>query len=182
MAIYGKPKLVPSTLPNRIYLLASLAGLLCGCAGYKLGPTNGERAGTHSVQINPFLNKTTEPRLSASVTSSLRKSVQQDGTYRLETDDHADIIVTGTVTEYERSHISFEPRDIITPRDYHIVMRAQVKATERATGKVLLNREVVGRTTVRVGSDLPSAERQVIPLMADDLARRATALLVDGTW
>jgi hypothetical protein len=157
--------------------------LLCsGCAGYKLGPTNGVEAGAHSVQVVPFVNKTMEPRLGASVTSSLRKSVQQDGTYRLETDDSADIIVTGTVIEYERSHISFQPNDIITPRDYRLVMRAQVKATERATGKVLMNREVVGRTTVRVGSDLTSAERQAIPLMADDLARRATAFLVDGTW
>lgn len=159
-----------------------LAASLCGCAGYKLGPTNGVQAGVHSVQVTPFLNRTTEPRLSASVTSSLRKSVQQDGTYRLETGDSADIIVTGAVIEYERSHISFQPNDIITPRDYRIVMRAQVKATERATGRVLLDREVVGRTVVRVGSDLPSAERQAIPMMADDLARRATALLVDGTW
>jgi hypothetical protein len=108
--------------------------------------------------------------------------VQQDGTYRLATDDTGDIIVTGAVIEYERSHISFQPDDIITPRDYRIVMRAQIKATERATGKVLLNREVAGRTTVRVGADFTSAERQAIPLMADDLARRATAMLVDGTW
>jgi hypothetical protein len=35
---------------------------------------------------------------------------------------------------------------------------------------------------VRVGNDLTSAERQALPLAADDLARSITALLADGTW
>jgi hypothetical protein len=33
-----------------------------------------------------------------------------------------------------------------------------------------------------VGDDLPSAERQSMPLAATDLARRITALLADGSW
>ena len=40
----------------------------------------------------------------------------------------------------------------------------------------------VGRTTLRVGSDLTSSERQAIPLAAEDLARHVTSLLVDGEW
>jgi len=67
-------------------------------------------------------------------------------------------------------------------RDYQVTLMVKVTATERATGKVVLDREVSGRTTVRVGSDLPSAERQALPLLADDLARNATTLLVEGTW
>src|ERR1043165_2687288 len=35
---------------------------LTGCAGYHLGPTNGVRAGERSVQVNPFVNQTIEPR------------------------------------------------------------------------------------------------------------------------
>jgi hypothetical protein len=37
-------------------------------------------------------------------------------------------------------------------------------------------------TLIRVGSDLTSAERQALPLLAADLARNITALLADGTW
>ena len=46
----------------------------------------------------------------------------------------------------------------------------------------MFDREVTGRTTVRVGPDLASADRQALPLLADDFARKATALLVEGTW
>ena len=40
----------------------------------------------------------------------------------------------------------------------------------------------IGRTTIRVGNDLTSAERQAVPLAAEDLARSITSLLVDGEW
>lgn len=167
-------------------LLSLAAGLLLcggfGCAGYKLGPSNGQRAGAQSVQVTPFVNQTIEPRLTAAVTSSMRKRLQQDGTFRLDTGAQADIVVSGTIIEFERSQISLEPSDVITPRDYRLTMKAHVRAVDRGTGRVLLNTDVLGRTNVRVGSDLNSAERQAIPLMADDLARRATSLLVDGAW
>jgi hypothetical protein len=59
---------------------------------------------------------------------------------------------------------------------------ARIIARERAGGKVLVDREVTGYTTVRVGPDLPSAERQSVPLIADDLGRRVVSLLSEGSW
>jgi hypothetical protein len=41
---------------------------------------------------------------------------------------------------------------------------------------------VTGYTLLRVGSDLTSAERQALPLLAADFARQVTALLADGSW
>jgi len=58
----------------------------------------------------------------------------------------------------------------------------QVTARDAVSGKVLVDRRVTGYTLVRAGADLTSAERQALPLLAEDLARRVTALLVDGSW
>lgn len=168
-------------LPSSFLLCAALLAL-SGCAGYQLGPTNGLQAGERSIQINPFANQTTEPRLVAPVTTSIRKQLQQDGTYRLNTSNEGDIIVSGNILEYDRSSLSFQPRDILTPRDYRISIVAHVTARERHTGKTILDRRVLGHTTVRIGADLNSAERQAIPLLAEDLARNVTSLLVDGQW
>jgi hypothetical protein len=41
---------------------------------------------------------------------------------------------------------------------------------------------VQGRTYIRAGNDLASTEREAIPNLADDLARNAVSLLVDGAW
>lgn len=161
-------------------LLASL--FLTGCAGYQLGPTNGTRAGERSIEVQFFQNQTGEPRLIEAVTQSLRKTLQQDGTYKLDTRGESDVIVTGTLLKYDRSGVTFQPSDIRTVRDYNVTLTARIVALERATGKVLLDRKIFGRSTLRAGSDLASAERQTLPNLAEDLARNITTYLVDGTW
>ncbi len=166
-------------LPLSCVLAGSLAG---GCAGYKLGPTGGRVAGSQSIQVNFFQNQTREPRVIEAVATALRRDLQQDGTYRLNTHNEGDVVVTGTITKFEREAISFQPNDVLTARDYVIRMTARITARERGSGKVLLDRDVVGSTTVRVGVDLPEAERQAIPIIAEDLAQRTTSLLVDGMW
>ena len=159
-----------------------LAGCVAGCAGYKLGPTLGTPAGSRSIEIHLFQNRTLEPRLIEAVGSALRKNVQQDGTYRLDTHGDGDIVVDGVITTFQRTGVSYQPADVLTVRDYELRMAAKITARERATGKILLDREVIGRLTVRVGNDLASAERQAIPILADRLAQNATSLLVDGSW
>jgi hypothetical protein len=162
--------------------LVILSLLGAGCGGYKLGPTSGIAAGSRSIQVNFFQNKTLEPRLVESINNALRKNLQQEGTYRLATDNNGDIIVNGTITDFKRSAVGFQPADILTVRDYLIFLTVHVRATERLTGKVVLDRESYGRTTIRVGADLASAEREAVPMLADDLAKRVTSMLVDGAW
>jgi hypothetical protein len=159
-----------------------LLGMFCGCAGYKMGPTNGQPAGAKSIQVNLFQNQTIEPRLIEALGFALRKQLQQDGTYRLATQDDGDVVVNGTIVRFERSALSYQPADILTVRDYSLQIIAHVVAKERGTGKVVLDREITGRTTIRTGANLSSAERQAIPMIAEDFARIATALLVDGQW
>jgi hypothetical protein len=164
-------------------VLASLlaASVLSGCA-YSLGPTNGQVAGGKSIQINPLVNQALEPRLTEAVTTSIRKNIQRDGTFKLDTKNESDVVLNGTILRYDRTEVSFQPRDVITPRDYRVSIVARIIARERAGGKVLVDREVTGYTTVRVGPDLSSAERQAVPLIADDLARRVVSLLAEGVW
>jgi len=120
--------------------------------------------------------------LVSAVNHALRKQLQQDATYRLNTRDDADVVITGKILQFNRTPISFVSTDVITARDYDILIAVQVIATERSTGKILMDREVSGRTTLRIGSDLASAERQAVPQVATDLARNATSFLVDGDW
>ena len=166
----------------RSLIISVLAAALCGCAGYRLGPTNGDVAGSRSISVEPFKNDTVEPRVTDYVSLELRKRLQQDGTFRLETQGDGDIMLRGHITKFDRSELAFQPTDVVTPQDYTLIMVAEVTAVERSTGKTNLNRLITGRTTIRVGSDLASAERQAIPLLAEDLARNAIATLADGSW
>jgi hypothetical protein len=167
---------------SRWICLALAAGLWTGCAGYRLGPTNDQTAGARSVQVSPIVNQSLEPRLSEAVTAALRKEVQRDATFRLATRNDGDILVTGVITLFERRVLSLLPDDVLTVQDYRVTLTAQITATERLSGRVLLNQPVTGQTLLRVGTDLVSAERQALPLLANDLAKNVVALIAEGAW
>lgn len=166
----------------RSLLLAILAAALAGCAGYHLGPLTGEPAGSRSVEIRPFANRTIEPRLIEALSLQLRKAVQRDGTFRLETQGHGDIVMSGEIFRFDRNELAYQPHDAITPRDYYLTLSAHVTAIDLNTGKTNFSRVVTGRTTIRIGNDLSSVERQAIPLLAEDLARNAISQLADAPW
>ena len=166
----------------RMFFASFLALALSSCAGYRVGPSNGERAGEKSVQVVPFTNQTTEPRLGDDATAALRKEIQRDATFRLASNEPGDIVVNGEITGFFRSGVNFQPSDVITASDYRLIIAARITARNRATGKVLLDKTMTGNATVRVGNDLPSAERQARPLLATDLAQKITSLIADGTW
>ena len=156
--------------------------MLVGCAGYRVGPVDGVPAGSRAVTVRPFRNDTFEPRLTEAIDFALRRRLQQDGTYRLDTQNDGDIVVTGVITQLHREALAFDPKDVVTPVDYEMRLAATVTATERATGKQVFQKEFIGRTTIRATANRDLAERQSQPNSAEDLARNITSALTEGSW
>ncbi len=161
--------------------MCALACLGAGCAGYHLGPVKPDVvAGAQTIEIVPFNNQTLEPRLGDAVTQALREQLQTDGTYRMATTEPGDVVVTGVINGYHRSGVSFLTTDVTTAQSYSITVTAHVIARERDSGKLLLDKNVSGETLVQTGSDLTDAERQSLPLLAEDLSRNIAELLTEG--
>lgn len=163
-------------------LLCLAVLMLTGCAGYRVGPTDGDVAGARSIELLPFHNQTLEPRLGDAVNQSLRERMQTDGTFRLATRGDADVVVTGDITRYYRVGLSYLNIDVATTENYRIGVIAHVVARSSTSGKVLLEKNISGFTLVNVGTDFASAERQSLGLLADDLARNVTVALTEGSW
>jgi len=166
----------------KFFLPGLLAVTLAGCASYRLGPTNGAIAGEKSVTVLPFNNQTLQPRLGSALTQSLRERLQIDGTFRLATQGDGDVVVSGVIRNYQREALGFLSTDATTPENYRVGVIVHVTVRERASGKLLLEKDVKGHTLVHIGSDLASAEMQSLPLLAEDLARNITELLAEGAW
>lgn len=167
---------------SKIFAVCVAAPLLAGCAAYQFGPVNGAVAGEKSIEVLPFNNQTLQPRLGDAVSQALRERLQTDATYHLATHGSGDVVVTGVITSYHREGLSYLNNDVTTTENYRINVTAHVVAREAATGKVLLDKNVKGYTLVHVGTDLADAERQAMPLLAEDLAQNITELLTEGSW
>jgi hypothetical protein len=156
--------------------------LLSGCAGYHLGPVNGTTAGEKSIEIFPFNNQTLQPRLGDAVTQALRERIQTDGTFHLVSRGGSDVVLTGTLKRYYREGLSFLNTDVATAVNYRVGLVAHVVARESGSAKVVLEKDITGFTLLNVGTDLGSADRQALSLLADDLARNITLDLTEGAW
>lgn len=93
-----------------------------------------------------------------------------------------DIVLTGIISDYRRTELTSSKGDLLSVQDYRVILTAQVTARERGSDKVIFSKPVSGFTLVRVANDLVGAERQSLPLLAQDLARNIVALLAEGSW
>jgi hypothetical protein len=168
--------------PLKIFLAGLAAVTLAGCASYHLGAVNGTEAGEKSIEVQPFNNQTLNPRLGDALTQSLRERLQTDATYHLATHGPGDIIVSGVIRQYTRLGLGYLTTDAATPENYRVDVVAHITARDRLSGHLILDQDVKGHTFVHIGSDLASAERQALPLLAQDLAQNITEMLAEGTW
>ena len=166
----------------KIFLPCLAALALAGCAAYHLGPVNGAVAGGKSIEVQPFNNQTLQPRLGDALTQALRERLQTDATYQLATRGPGDIVVTGVIRQYIRQGLGYLSTDVATPDNYRVEILAHVTARDRESGKLILDKDIKGHTFVHIGADLASAERQALPLLAEDLAQNIAENLTEGTW
>ena len=164
-----------------IFPLAA-AAMLAGCAGYHLGAVNGLPAGAKTIAVRPFDNETLQPRLNDAITQSLRERLQTDATFRLVTRGDPDVVVNGIIRQYVRQGLGYLNTDVATPDNYRVDVVVHVVAVDRRLGKKILEKDIRGHTFVHVGTDLASAERQAMPLLAEDLAQNITEMLTEGAW
>ncbi len=167
---------------RQVFFICATALALCGCVGYRLGPTTSLGTGSKTILVQPFANQTHEPHLTDALVAALRKQIQRNGTYRLTTKGDADVAVTGRIVDYKRTELSYKPTDAVSVLDYRLALTVHVVAREIATGRVILQKEVQSSTLVRLGADLANAERQALPILADTMAKNITDLLADGDW
>jgi hypothetical protein len=161
-------------------LVLQLISLLAtGCAGYHVGPVT--QRNFKSIAVPMFRNRTLRPQLEAQITNAIIKGLQQDGSLRVESEPNADVILDGAIIHYERTTLRSLRSDTRVPREFEITITVRVEAKDRRTGEIVLkSTEVTGKSDVFIGEDQQSAELQVLPLIANDVARKVVSLLVES--
>ena len=163
---------------TRCLLTGFLAVLTSGCAGYHLGPT--QSLPYRSVAVLMCKNKTLNPQLEAQVTNAIIKRFQTDGTLRIESATEADIVITGQITKFHRHELRAVQTDVNAPREYRVTIEVRIEARVRGSGELVFEPALIkGHADTFIGTDLQSADAQVLPLIADDLAKRVVPLLAE---
>jgi hypothetical protein len=162
-------------------IILLVVALLSGCAGYTLGPIPPTfMKGAHKLAVPIFENRTYEPQIQTLVTDTFIKQLQQDGTYEITGLDQADVEVRGTITAVNRTRARSVIGNVLASSQFNLVVTIRLLVVDTRTGLTIGQRDVVGQTTFFVGNDLPTQERQAIPLAAEDAAVQAASYLSEG--
>jgi hypothetical protein len=158
-----------------------LALLLSGCAGYHLGPaTPAYLRQIHSIAVPTFRNATLVPRIETLVTGTVIKQFQQDGTFRIASEDNADASLKGEIIAVGRSPARSVRGNVLATTEFNLSMRVRYTLVGR-DGKTMAGpAEAAGSTSFFVGEDVNTDERQALPLAAEQLAGHLVSQLSEG--
>lgn len=175
-------------MPRSLFALLALALLLLpGCAGYTLGPIKPKRyENIQTVAVSSFTNETLEPRLEVMLANLVIRQIQQDGTYRVTDEAHADAILECKLEQLDRRSARSVVGNVLLAKEYTLTLRGRYLFRRRGTGEQLESRSVAGSTSFFVSgssviaADVNQDERQAVPLAARDLAVRLVAQITEG--
>ena len=155
---------------------------LSGCAGYRVGDISGrDLQGVRSVYVPVVKNVSLEPDLQVLVTNAIIRRFNDDGTLTVNQNSDADSELDLTVTNIDHNPIRSSNSDLLITAEYQLRIEATCTYVNRKLGrKIFENVAVTGSTTFFTQADIPEAERQAIPLAAQDLANNAVKLVTEG--
>jgi len=158
-----------------------LALLLSGCAGYHIGPaTPAYLRQIHSIAVPTFKNLTLIPRVDVLVTGTVIKQFQQDGTFRIATEDNADAILKGEIVGVGRSPARSLRGNVLATTEFSLFLRVRYTLVGRDGKPIAGPGSAAGGTSFFVGEDVSTDERQALPLAAEQLAINLVSQLSEG--
>jgi outer membrane lipopolysaccharide assembly protein LptE/RlpB len=165
-----------------IRLVAAVAAcaFLGGC-GYKLGeirPT--PMRSVRTLAVPTFKNKTYEPRVEVLLADTLIKTLQEDGTYAIVSDDTADAIMYCTLNKLQRRSLRSVQNNVLATAEFGLSLDIAYEVTDRLTGSILKKGRVRGESSFFSSNDLQTTERQAIPVAAKNAAVELTTEVAEG--
>lgn len=161
--------------------LMVLGFLLNGC-GYRLGNVVGENMrDVRTIYLPVVRNKTLEPNIHMIMTNELARRINNDGTFALGPEKGSDAIMEVSIVGVERQSLRRSITDVSDVEEMRITLTCEVTVTNLRRGERVLNKRLVsGSTDFFIQQNQQEAERQAIPLAAEDAAKKIIALIAEG--
>ena len=166
---------------NLRFLFITLAVILtAGCGYHLVGYGSSLPAHIKTIAIPTFKNSSIEPNIHRDATDSIRRAFISDGRLKLTNARRADLIIKGTLINYQLQPVSFSAQDTVD--EYIIRLGTQIEAYDRIKKKILFKQEFNTQWDYRVTSsviDSELAKNTALIEAYNDLADRLVSIIIE---
>jgi len=166
---------------TRRFLSITLAVILtAGCGYHLVGYGSSLPAHIKTIAIPTFKNSSIEPSIHLDATDSIRRAFISDGRLKLIDVKRADLIIKGTLINYQLQPVSFSAQDTVD--EYIIRLGVQIEAYDRIKKRILVKQEFNTQWDYRVTSsviDSESAKNSALIEAYNDLADRLVSIIIE---
>jgi len=152
-----------------VRIVALALALLAGCCGYSthsLLPSH-----LKTVAVPPATNTTTQPGLAEALTDSLTAAFTSDRTLHVTNTEAADLVVTTTVSSYNRTASSYTGDQAVSA--YELSVSAQVDARDQTRNEQFYKGVASARVTYDPNAKTEEqAAAEAIKKLASEIVRQ----------
>ena len=133
-----------------------------------------------TISIPVFKNSSTEPNIHRDATDAIRRAFISDGRLKVVGTSKADLLMRGTLTDYQLRAVSFSAADAV--EEYIVRLGVQVESYDRVKKKIFFKQKFTTQWDYRVTSsvvDSESARFTALKEAYDDLADQLVSTTIE---
>ena len=164
---------------NTLYVLMLV--LLFPSCGYHLdGYGSALPSHIRTIAIPVFKNVSSQPNIHRDATDAIRKKFITDARLKLVGSSTADLLLRGTITDYQLRAVSFSGKDVA--EEYIVRLGVQIETYDQVKKKILLNQKFTTQWDYRATSNIINSESARFAALKeayDDLAAQLIGIIVE---
>ena len=166
-------------LCDALYFL--IVALLLSSCGYHLAGY-GSTLPPHirAISIPVFKNSSSEPNIQRDATDAIRRAFISDGRLKVTDISKADLLMRGTLTNYQLRGVSFSSED--SAEEYIVRLGIQVEAYDRIKKRIVFSQKFTTQWDYRSTSSVVDSESEKYTALKeayDDLADKLVSITIE---
>ena len=142
-------------LRNTLYFLV-VAFLFSSCGYHLSGYGSSLSPNIRSISIPVFKNSSSEPNIQRDVTDAVRRAFTSDGRLKVADAKKADLIMRGTLTDYQLRAVAFNSED--SAEEYIVRIGVQITAYDRIKKKIIFDQKFTNQWNYRATASVVDSQ------------------------
>ena len=133
-----------------------------------------------TISIPVFKNSSSEPNIQKDVTDAVRRAFTSDGRLKVADAKKADLIMRGTLTDYQLRAVAFNSEDSVA--EYIVRIGVQITAYNRIKKKIIFDQKFTTQWNYRASSNVVGSQLEKFSALREaygDLADRLVSIIIE---